>query len=101
MSGLKIVIPSHKRHDKVLSKKLVDNPIICVAESQAALYRLILSTCIHERARNTDAQKMSFSETNTKRCSRELLDCSTTLYHHLPPTCSAVQTKSPSRFKLS
>lgn len=39
MSDLKIVIPSHKRHDRVFSKKLVNNPIICVAESQADLYR--------------------------------------------------------------
>ena len=39
MSNLKIVIPSHKRHDRVFAKKLVNNPIICVAESQADLYR--------------------------------------------------------------
>ena len=37
--SLKIVIPSHKRHDRVFSKKLVLDPIICVAESQADLYR--------------------------------------------------------------
>ena len=36
---LKIVIPSHKRHDMVLSKRLVVDPIICVAESQADIYR--------------------------------------------------------------
>ena len=30
----KIVIPSHKRHDRVFAKKLVNDPIICVAESQ-------------------------------------------------------------------
>ena len=36
--SLPIVIPSHKRHDKVFAKKLVLNPIICVAESQADLY---------------------------------------------------------------
>ena len=36
---LKIVIPSHKRHDRVFAKKLVLDPIICVAESQADLYR--------------------------------------------------------------
>lgn len=35
----KIVIPSHKRHDNVLSKKLVNNPIICVPESQKDLYK--------------------------------------------------------------
>ena len=45
MSDLKIVIPSHKRHDKVLSKKLVNNPIICVAESQADLYRQFNPEC--------------------------------------------------------
>lgn len=39
MSNLKIVIPSHKRHDRVFSKKLVNNPIICVAESQEGIYR--------------------------------------------------------------
>ena len=39
MNTLKIVIPSHKRHDRVLSKRLVNNPIICVAESQADIYR--------------------------------------------------------------
>lgn len=39
MSDLKIVIPSHKRHDRVFSKKLVLDPIICVAESQADIYR--------------------------------------------------------------
>jgi hypothetical protein len=37
--SLPIVIPSHKRHDRVFAKKLVNNPIICVAESQADLYR--------------------------------------------------------------
>lgn len=35
----KIVIPSHKRHDRVFAKKLVNDPIICVAESQADLYQ--------------------------------------------------------------
>lgn len=34
-----IVIPSHKRHDRVLSKDLVHNPIICVSKSQAPKYR--------------------------------------------------------------
>lgn len=37
--SIPIVIPSHKRHDRVLAKKLVLDPIICVAESQADLYR--------------------------------------------------------------
>lgn len=38
MSALKIVIPSHKRHDRVLSKHLVFDPIICVARSQREIY---------------------------------------------------------------
>lgn len=38
--SLKIVIPSHKRADKVLCKRLVVDPILCVAESQAEQYRL-------------------------------------------------------------
>ena len=37
--SLKIVIPSHKRHDRVLAKKLVKDPIICVAKSQEEIYR--------------------------------------------------------------
>lgn len=37
--SLKIVIPSHKRHDRVFSKKLVVDPIICVAKSQEAIYK--------------------------------------------------------------
>ena len=45
MSDLKIVIPSHKRHDRVLSKKLVCNPILCVAESQADLYKQFNPEC--------------------------------------------------------
>lgn len=36
---IKIIIPSHKRHDRVLSKNLVLNPILCVSESQAPLYK--------------------------------------------------------------
>lgn len=36
--SLKIVIPSHKRWDRVLSKRLVLDPIICVAESQKEAY---------------------------------------------------------------
>ena len=43
--SLPIVIPSHKRHDKVFAKKLVVNPIICVAESQADLYRQYNPDC--------------------------------------------------------
>lgn len=41
----KIVIPSHKRHDRVFAKKLVNDPIICVAESQADLYRQFNPDC--------------------------------------------------------
>lgn len=36
---LRIVIPSHKRHDRVYAKRVVSDPIICVAESQAEAYR--------------------------------------------------------------
>ena len=36
---LRIVIPSHRRWDRVLAKRLVQDPIICVAESQEAIYR--------------------------------------------------------------
>lgn len=43
--SLPIVIPSHKRHDKVFAKKLVLDPIICVAESQADLYRQFNPEC--------------------------------------------------------
>lgn len=43
--SLPIVIPSHKRHDKVFAKKLVLNPIICIAESQADLYRQFNPEC--------------------------------------------------------
>lgn len=42
---LKIVIPSHKRHDAVFSKKLVTDPIICVAESQVEQYRQYNPDC--------------------------------------------------------
>lgn len=42
---LKIVIPSHKRWDRVISKKLFPSPIICVAESQAEKYRLFNPEC--------------------------------------------------------
>lgn len=43
--SLPIVIPSHKRHDRVFAKRLVLNPIICVAESQADLYRQYNPDC--------------------------------------------------------
>lgn len=43
--NLKIVIPSHKRADHVLSKRLVCDPIICVAESQAEEYRRYNPDC--------------------------------------------------------
>ncbi len=42
---LRIVIPSHKRHDRVFAKKLVNDPIICVAESQADIYRQFNPEC--------------------------------------------------------
>lgn len=42
---LKTVIPSHKRHDRVFAKKLLTDPIICVAESQADLYRQFNPEC--------------------------------------------------------
>lgn len=43
--SLKIVIPSHKRHDRVISKRLVEDPIICVAESQKELYQKFNPEC--------------------------------------------------------
>jgi hypothetical protein len=39
MEKIKIVIPSHKRPDRVLSKTLVLNPVLCVSKSQAGGYR--------------------------------------------------------------
>lgn len=42
---LKIVIPSHKRHDRVYAKKLVTDPIICVARGQEELYRRYNPEC--------------------------------------------------------
>lgn len=39
IAGLHYVIPSHKRHDRVISKELITAPIICVSKSQAALYK--------------------------------------------------------------
>lgn len=41
----KIVIPSHKRHERVLSKKLVINPIICVERSQYDIYKEYNQEC--------------------------------------------------------
>lgn len=37
--SLSIVIPSYKRAERVLSKKLVSDPIICVAESELGAYK--------------------------------------------------------------
>ena len=45
MSNLHIVIPSHKRHDRVFAKKLVNDPIICVAEAQRDLYKAYNPDC--------------------------------------------------------
>lgn len=39
MDQIKIVIPSYKRADRVRSSKLVLDPILCVAESEAEAYR--------------------------------------------------------------
>lgn len=41
----KIVIPSHKRAERVLSKTLVLNPIICVARSQVDSYKEFNQEC--------------------------------------------------------
>lgn len=43
--SLKIVIPSHKRADRVLSQRLVLDPIICVAESQKEEYQRCNPNC--------------------------------------------------------
>lgn len=45
MRSLRIVIPSHKRHDRVFAKYLVNDPIICVAKSQADLYKQFNPDC--------------------------------------------------------
>ena len=45
MSGLRIVIPSHKRHDRVFAKYLVNDPIICVTKSQADIYKQFNPDC--------------------------------------------------------
>lgn len=39
MEQIEIVIPSHKRADRVTTKKVVANPIICVADSQYLEYK--------------------------------------------------------------
>lgn len=39
MEQVKIVIPSHKRHDRVLTTSAVYSAILCVEASQASLYR--------------------------------------------------------------
>lgn len=39
MGKAKLIIPSHKRHDRVISKKLIIDPILCVSKSQAAKYK--------------------------------------------------------------
>ena len=36
---IKIVVPSHLRHDRVSTTKAIDGCILCVAESQASLYK--------------------------------------------------------------
>jgi len=36
---MKIIIPSHKRHDRVITAKLVTDPIICVPKSQLLVYQ--------------------------------------------------------------
>jgi len=41
----KIVIPSHLRADRVLSKSLVEDPIICVEEKQVGLYKEMNPDC--------------------------------------------------------
>lgn len=41
----KVVIPSHKRADRVKSKVLVPNPILCVAESQEDEYKFYNPEC--------------------------------------------------------
>lgn len=40
MEVCKVVIPSHKRHSRVLTTSVVKNAIICVPESQLAAYRM-------------------------------------------------------------
>lgn len=43
--GVKIVIPSHKRPDRVMPKNVVLDPIICVAESQKEEYQRYNPDC--------------------------------------------------------
>ena len=40
-----LLYTSHKRHDRVFATKLVHDPIICVAESQADLYQQFNPEC--------------------------------------------------------
>lgn len=42
---LRIVIPSHKRWDRVFAKYLVEDPIICVAKSQVEQYKEFNPDC--------------------------------------------------------
>lgn len=44
-NACKIVIPSHKRHERVLSQNLVPNPIICVEKKQLDIYREFNPNC--------------------------------------------------------
>ena len=37
--GVKIVVPSHLRHDRVITTRAIDQCILCVAESQVGLYK--------------------------------------------------------------
>lgn len=43
--SLNIVIPSYKRPERVLSKSLVTNPILCVSESEVDAYREFNPEC--------------------------------------------------------
>lgn len=43
--SLAIVIPSYKRAERVISKKLVSNPIICVSKSEESIYREYNDDC--------------------------------------------------------
>lgn len=45
MDELRIVIPSHKRAERVFSKYVVDDPIICVAKSQREEYKRYNPDC--------------------------------------------------------
>lgn len=43
--SLNIVIPTYKRPERVLSKALVTNPILCVSESEKEAYREFNPEC--------------------------------------------------------